>query len=118
MGRAHRDRRRRGGEVDRDQSVRPTEEEIFEATGELIGNISQIPPAYSAIKIDGQRAYDLARAGRHPRWSLGRLWFIPSTFWGGQTATMRGFPGMLRQGNLCTFLWRGIWLRIWALAAM
>ena len=26
-------------------------------------NITQIPPAYSAIKIDGKRAYDLARAG-------------------------------------------------------
>ena len=31
---------------------------------EFIGEIDQIPPKYSAIKIDGQRAYDLARSGQ------------------------------------------------------
>lgn len=30
---------------------------------EFVGAVTQVPPAYSAIKIDGQRAYDLARAG-------------------------------------------------------
>jgi tRNA pseudouridine55 synthase len=30
---------------------------------EFIGPIQQVPPAYSALKIDGERAYDLARAG-------------------------------------------------------
>jgi tRNA pseudouridine55 synthase len=29
----------------------------------FVGEISQVPPAYSAIKVDGERAYDLARAG-------------------------------------------------------
>lgn len=61
------------GEVIATSPVRPSEEEIFEATGELIGNISQIPPAYSAIKIDGQRAYDLARAGQAPEMAPRRV---------------------------------------------
>jgi tRNA pseudouridine55 synthase len=29
----------------------------------FVGEIDQVPPAYSAIKVDGERAYDLARAG-------------------------------------------------------
>lgn len=40
-----------------------TEEQINEALGKFVGEIEQKPPVYSAIKIDGQRAYNLARAG-------------------------------------------------------
>jgi tRNA pseudouridine55 synthase len=36
---------------------------IFEAVAALTGRISQVPSTYSAIKVDGRRAYDLARAG-------------------------------------------------------
>jgi tRNA pseudouridine55 synthase len=36
---------------------------IAEAIGALTGRISQVPSTYSAIKVDGRRAYDLARAG-------------------------------------------------------
>lgn len=42
----------------------PTEEELQAALKQFTGEISQVPPAYSAIKIDGQRAYNLARAGK------------------------------------------------------
>jgi tRNA pseudouridine55 synthase len=42
----------------------PTEAEIRPALVPLTGEISQIPPAYSAVKVDGQRAYKLARAGK------------------------------------------------------
>ncbi len=41
----------------------PTKEEILSALPSFIGTISQIPPMYSAIKIDGKRAYKLARLG-------------------------------------------------------
>lgn len=47
--------------------VRPSQQEITAILPEFIGEISQIPPAYSAIKIDGKRAYDLARAGEAPK---------------------------------------------------
>jgi tRNA pseudouridine55 synthase len=38
--------------------------EVKNALEDFIGEIQQIPPAYSAIKINGQRAYDLARQGK------------------------------------------------------
>lgn len=40
------------------------EADLLEATKAFIGDILQMPPAHSAIKKDGQRAYDLARAGK------------------------------------------------------
>ncbi|MBV9991450.1 MAG: tRNA pseudouridine(55) synthase TruB [Alphaproteobacteria bacterium] len=42
---------------------RPTRDEIEAAVPRLVGTILQTPPAYSAIKVDGERAYDLARDG-------------------------------------------------------
>lgn len=51
------------GAVTATSDVRPTREAIEAALPRFIGCISQIPPQYSAVKIDGQRAYDLARAG-------------------------------------------------------
>ena len=42
---------------------RPTRDQIEAALPRFIGVISQVPPRYSAIKIDGERAYDLARDG-------------------------------------------------------
>ncbi|MBN2295183.1 MAG: tRNA pseudouridine(55) synthase TruB [Pirellulales bacterium] len=44
----------------------PTLEEIKTAAGGLCGLIQQCPPVFSAIKIKGQRAYHLARAGKSP----------------------------------------------------
>ncbi|MGD9128484.1 MAG: tRNA pseudouridine(55) synthase TruB, partial [Planctomycetia bacterium] len=41
----------------------PTREEIEQAAHQFVGRIKQRPPAYSALKVDGRRAYDLARAG-------------------------------------------------------
>ena len=43
--------------------VRPTLAEVEAVLGQFTGPIAQVPPAYSALKVDGQRAYDLARAG-------------------------------------------------------
>jgi tRNA pseudouridine55 synthase len=41
-----------------------TEEQIKNAVDKFIGEIDQTPPVFSAIKIDGKRAYDMARAGQ------------------------------------------------------
>lgn len=41
-----------------------TEAKIREATGALTGNISQLPPMHSAIRIGGKRAYQFARKGQ------------------------------------------------------
>ncbi|MDX9689578.1 MAG: tRNA pseudouridine(55) synthase TruB [Proteobacteria bacterium] len=51
------------GDIVAESPVRPTKEAILAALPAFLGEIEQIPPAFSAIKIDGRRAYDLARAG-------------------------------------------------------
>jgi tRNA pseudouridine55 synthase len=43
--------------------VRPTLADIAAVLGRFTGPIEQVPPAYSALKVDGKRAYDRARAG-------------------------------------------------------
>ena len=53
----------REGEVTARSDVRPSPESAAEALKAFVGSIQQTPPAYSAIKVDGERAYDLARAG-------------------------------------------------------
>jgi tRNA pseudouridine55 synthase len=53
----------REGETTGVSDVRPTREQVEAALPAFIGEIQQVPPAYSAIKVDGERAYDLARAG-------------------------------------------------------
>ncbi len=51
------------GEVVATSDVRPTLAEVEAVLPRFTGSIEQVPPAYSALKVGGQRAYDLARAG-------------------------------------------------------
>ena len=51
------------GEVTATSDRRPTQSEIEAILPRFTGEIMQAPPAFSAIKVDGERAYDLARAG-------------------------------------------------------
>lgn len=51
------------GKVIATSDVRPTLAELEAVLPRFTGPIEQVPPAYSALKIDGERAYDLARAG-------------------------------------------------------
>ena len=46
--------------------ARPTDAQIAAALPAFLGDIMQVPPAYSAIKVAGERAYDMAREGRPP----------------------------------------------------
>lgn len=59
------------GEVLTESSDIPEEESVLEACKSFVGDILQIPPMYSAIKIDGQKLVDMAREGivveRKPR---------------------------------------------------
>ena len=52
------------GEVIAASPSRPTPREIEAAVARMTGEIEQVPPAYSAVHVSGQRAYALARAGR------------------------------------------------------
>lgn len=53
----------REGEIVETSPARPTEEEIKVVLPRFTGDIMQAPPVFSAIKVDGRRAYDLARKG-------------------------------------------------------
>lgn len=44
--------------------IRPDQEAVLATMRQFMGEIEQRPPAYSAVKINGQRAYKLARTGR------------------------------------------------------
>ena len=51
------------GAVVETSALRPTDEEIAAALPAFRGDILQVPPQYSAVKVEGERAYDLAREG-------------------------------------------------------
>jgi tRNA pseudouridine55 synthase len=53
----------REGKIIAESDVRPAPAAIAAALAGFIGEIDQTPPIYSAVKVDGERAYDLARAG-------------------------------------------------------
>jgi tRNA pseudouridine55 synthase len=51
------------GPVARESALRPSRDAIIGALPAFVGEIMQTPPAFSAVKVDGERAYDLARDG-------------------------------------------------------
>ncbi len=51
------------GEIIATSDLRPTDAEIAAALPAFVGDILQVPPRFSAVKIDGERAYKRARAG-------------------------------------------------------
>ncbi len=53
----------REGKAIATSDVRPTPDAIRAALPAFIGDIQQVPPQFSAVKVDGERAYDIARAG-------------------------------------------------------
>jgi tRNA pseudouridine55 synthase len=54
------------GQVTARSETRPSDAEIAAALPALRGDIMQVPPAFSAVKVAGERAYDMAREGRAP----------------------------------------------------
>lgn len=51
------------GDIIATSDHRPSEDDVLSVLPDFTGEITQVPPAFSAIKIKGERAYDLARAG-------------------------------------------------------
>lgn len=62
------------GEVIATSDVRPSDDEIIAALPQFLGDIMQVPPKFSAVKIDGQRAYKLARDGEDVELAARALW--------------------------------------------
>ncbi|MEP4979128.1 tRNA pseudouridine(55) synthase TruB [Ascidiaceihabitans sp.] len=62
------------GEVIASSDLRPEDAAIKNALGAFVGDIMQVPPKFSAVKIDGQRAYKLARDGEDVEIAARPLW--------------------------------------------
>lgn len=62
------------GEVIGRSDNRPADDEIRAALDDFQGEIMQVPPQFSAVKVDGERAYALARAGEEMTLSARELW--------------------------------------------
>lgn len=62
------------GEVIATSDLRPSDDEIKAALGGFIGDIMQVPPQFSAVKVDGQRAYKKARDGEEMELAARPLW--------------------------------------------
>jgi tRNA pseudouridine55 synthase len=62
------------GEVIAESDTRPSDEEIKEALNGFVGEIEQVPPQFSAVKIDGERAYKRARDGEDMDLAARPLW--------------------------------------------
>jgi tRNA pseudouridine55 synthase len=54
------------GKITETTQDRPTDRRIAAALPQFLGDIMQVPPAFSAVKVAGERAYDMAREGRAP----------------------------------------------------
>ncbi|MBQ8965584.1 MAG: tRNA pseudouridine(55) synthase TruB [Ruminococcus sp.] len=52
------------GEVLRESSADVTKDQLREAVSHYVGEIMQVPPMYSAVKVDGKKLYELAREGK------------------------------------------------------
>ncbi|GAB1477590.1 tRNA pseudouridine(55) synthase TruB [Paracoccaceae bacterium] len=62
------------GTVTETSDLRPTDAEIEAALAAFRGDILQVPPQFSAVKVEGERAYDLAREGEVMDLAARPLW--------------------------------------------
>jgi tRNA pseudouridine55 synthase len=93
------------GPVIATSEVRPTLAQVEAVLPRFTGAIEQAPPMYSAIKVDGQRAYDLARAGQDVEMKLRALTIYD--------LTVSGAPeeGALDQITLVAHVSKGTYIR-------
>ncbi|MGY6694410.1 MAG: tRNA pseudouridine(55) synthase TruB [Roseinatronobacter sp.] len=62
------------GEVASTSDDRPDDAALLAALAQFRGEIQQVPPQFSAVKVDGERAYDIARAGEEMELAPRPLW--------------------------------------------
>ncbi|WP_288409308.1 tRNA pseudouridine(55) synthase TruB [uncultured Sphingomonas sp.] len=83
------------GKVIAESPVRPTFAAVEAVLARFTGPIEQVPPAYSALKVDGERAYDLARKGEEVVLAIRKvtvldLKFLPGTGRGTMRSMVEG----------------------------
>jgi tRNA pseudouridine55 synthase len=87
------------GAVIETSDARPTLAQVEAVLPRFTGAIEQVPPAYSALKVDGKRAYDLARAGeevalKSRRVVIHALAILPGTGRGTARSVVEGVPSL------------------------
>lgn len=94
------------GAVIATSDVRPTMAQVEAMLPRFTGAIEQVPPAYSALKVDGERAYDLARAGQNVELKSRAV-----TILGLQTLLSRTGEGLLSDLTLLATVSKGTYIR-------
>lgn len=94
------------GAVIATSDVRPTMAQVEAVLPHFTGAIEQVPPAYSALKVDGERAYDLARAGQNVELKSRAV-----TILGLQTLLSRTGEGLLSDLTLLATVSKGTYIR-------
>ena len=89
------------GEIIKSSDKRPTDDEIKGALGGFLGEIMQVPPKFSAVKIDGQRAYKLARDDEEFEIAARPLWVEELLMVDRPDADHVVLENDMRQGRLC-----------------
>ncbi|KQM26537.1 MULTISPECIES: tRNA pseudouridine(55) synthase TruB [unclassified Sphingomonas] len=92
------------GKVIAESPVRPTFADVAAVLARFTGPIEQVPPIYSALKVDGERAYDLARKGEEVvlatrKVTVFDLQILPAPRGGGPLAPARGGGGAPRNAT-------------------
>lgn len=87
------------GEVTDTSAARPDEVAILAALPAFTGEIEQVPPQFSAVKVDGERAYDLAREGERLDLAARPLWVESLTLTGQPDADHAEFELVCGKGG-------------------
>ena len=80
---------------------RPSDDEIRAALPQFIGLIQQVPPQYAAVKVQGERAYDIARRGETVELAAREMRIDELELVARPDADHGDVPHDLRQGRLC-----------------
>lgn len=104
------------GEVTETSDIRPSAEQIAAVLPRFTGAIQQVPPAYSAIKVDGERAYDLARAGEAVELKARTIHIKALRYLGGPDADHGDFEVECGKGTYVRSLGRDIAVALGTLA--
>jgi tRNA pseudouridine55 synthase len=100
------------GPVTATSDLRPSRVEIEAVLPRFQGEISQVPPAFSAIKIEGERAYDLARAGEAVDLAARLIWIERLTLVGQPDADHAEFEVVSGKGAYMRSLARDLALAL------
>ena len=89
------------GAVIATSELRPTDDEIRAALPQFLGLIQQVPPQYAAVKVQGERAYDIARRGETVELAPREIRIDELELVGRPDPDHARVPHDLRQGRLC-----------------